>query len=114
MDKLQQENECIFMVTIPRFNGNSNCLLLCFCDASTKTYASVIYLSSDAGVNLLFSKARVAHIEKLSTPRLEILAIVIAVPMLNFVQGQLQLPVEEEIVWTDNQCVLHWISSKKP
>ena len=69
--KLQKETECESMVTIPRFIGNSNCQLLCFCNVSTKAHVSVIYLSSDAGVNLLFSKARVASIKKLGTPRLE-------------------------------------------
>ena len=112
--KIQKENECISMVTIPRFIGNSNCHLLCFCDASAKAYASVVYLSSDAGVNLLFSKARVAPIKKLGIPRLELLAVLIGVRMLKFVQEQLQLPVEKKILWTDNQCVLHWIMSKRP
>ena len=113
---LQKEIECISMVTIPRFIGNSNCQLLCFCDASTKAYASVIYLSSDAGVNLLFSKARsrVAPKKKLGTPRLEFLAVLIGVRMLDFVQEQLQLPMEKKFLWTDNQCVLHWIMNKKP
>ena len=112
--KIQKENECISMVTIPRFIGNSSCQLLCFCDASAKAYASVVYLSSDAGVNLLFSKARVAPIKKLGIPRLELLAVLIGVRMLKFVQEQLQLPVEKKILWTDNQCVLHWIMSKRP
>ena len=112
--KLQKENECISMVTLPRFIGNSNCQLLCFCDASAKAYASVVYLSSDAGVNLLFSKARVAPIKKLGIPRLELLAVLISVRMLHFLQEQLQLPVEKKFLWTDNQCVLHWIMSKKP
>ena len=111
---LQKEMECISMVTVPRFIGNSSCQLLCFCDASTKAYASVIYLSSDAGVDLLFSKARVAPIKKLGTPRLELLAVLIDVLMLNFVQEPLQLPTEKKFLWTDNQCVLHWIMSKKP
>ena len=71
-------------------------------------------LSSDAGVNLLFSKARVAHIKKLGTPRLELLAMLIGVRIVNFVQEQLQLPTEKKFLWTDNQCVLHWIMSKKP
>ena len=112
--KLQKDMECISMVTIPRFIGNSNCQLLCFCDASTKAYASVIYLSSDAGVNLLFSKARVAPIKKLGTPRLEPLAVLIGVRLLKFVQEPLQLPTEKKFIWTDNQCVLHWIMNKKP
>ena len=34
--------------------------------------------------------------------------------MLNFVQKQLQLPVKKKFLSTDNQCVLHWIMSKKP
>ena len=100
--KLQKENECISMVTIPRFIGNSNCQLLCFCDASAKAYASVIYLSSDAGVNLLFSKARVAPMKKLGIPQLELLGVLIGVHMLNFVQEQLQLPVEKKFLWTNN------------
>lgn len=50
-------HKCISMVTIPRVIGNSNCQLLCFCDSSTKVNASVIYLSSDAGVNLLQRKS---------------------------------------------------------
>lgn len=84
--KLQKENECISMVFIPRFISKSNCQLLCFCDASAKDYASVVYLSSDAGVILLFSKARVAAIKKFGIPRLELLIVLIGVRMLNFVQ----------------------------
>ena len=52
--KLQKEMECI----------DSNCQLLCISDASTKAFAFVIYLSSDASVNLFFSKVRVAPIKK--------------------------------------------------
>ena len=111
--KLQREMEGISMITIPTVIGNSNCQLLCFCDASTKACASVIYLGSEAGVNLLFSKARVAPIKKLGTPRLELLAVLIGVRMLNFVREQLQLPMKKKFLWTDNQCVLHWIMSKK-
>ena len=55
-----------------------------------------------------------APIKKLGTPRLELLAVLIGVQMLNFVQEQLQLPVEKKVLWTDNECVLHWIMSKKP
>lgn len=66
-----------------------NCQLMCFCDASAKAHASVIYLSFDAGVNnLLFSKPRVAPIKKLDIPRLELLAVLIGVRILNFVQEQ--------------------------
>ena len=39
--------------------------------------------------------------------------MLIGVRMLNFVQEQRQLPMEKKFLWTDNQCVLHWIMSKK-
>ena len=34
--------------------------------------------------------------------------------MLNFEQEQLRLPLEKRFLWSDNQCVLHWIMSNKP
>ena len=40
--------------------------------------------------------------------------MLIGVRMLNFVQEQLRLPLEKKLLWTENQCVLHWITSKKP
>ena len=111
---IQRETEGISTTTIPRFIDNSNCQLLCFCDASTKAYASVVYLKTDTGINLLFSESRVAPIKKLGTPRLELLAVLIGVRNLNFAQEQLHLPVNSKFLWTDDQFVLHWITSKKP
>ena len=40
--------------------------------------------------------------------------MLIGVRMLNFLQEQLQIPTEKKFIWTDNQCVVHWIMSKKP
>ena len=40
--------------------------------------------------------------------------MLIGVRMLNFVKEQLRLPLEKKFLWTDNQCVLHWIMSKRP
>ena len=110
--KLQKETECESMVTIPRFIGNSNCQLLCFCNVSTKAHVSVIYLSSDAGVNLLFSKARVASIKKFGTPRFECSAY--WCPYAQLCTRTTSTPLEKKFLWSDNQCVLHWIMSNKP
>ena len=87
--KIQKDMEDISMVTIPRFIGNSNSQLLCFCDASTKAYASVIYLKTADGINLVLFKSRVAPIRKLRTFRLELLAVLIGVTLLAFVQEKL-------------------------
>ncbi|XP_071123445.1 uncharacterized protein [Mytilus edulis] len=93
--------------------------LLCFCDASTKAYASAVYrhqLREDnfCKIDLLFSKTRLVPNKKITLPRLELLAVVIGVRCIDFVKKQLKLPICETILWTDSQCVLHWIGSKKP
>ncbi|CAG2192995.1 unnamed protein product [Mytilus edulis] len=93
--------------------------LLCFCDASTKAYASAVYLhqlreDNLCKIDLLFSKTRLVPNKKITLPRLELLAVVIGVRCIDFVKKQLKLPICETILWTDSQCVLHWIGSKKP
>ncbi|XP_044180058.1 uncharacterized protein LOC114970531 [Acropora millepora] len=67
-----------------------------------------------ANVNLVFSKACVAPTKQLSIPRLELLAVVIGTRCLNYVTEQLQLTVTDRVLWTDSQCVLHWMKSHKP
>ncbi|CAG2200066.1 unnamed protein product [Mytilus edulis] len=56
--------------------------LLCFCDASTKAYASAVYLhqlreDNFCKIDLLFSKTRLVPNKKITLPRLELLAVVI-------------------------------------
>ncbi|CAC5354891.1 unnamed protein product [Mytilus coruscus] len=93
--------------------------LLCCCDASTKAYASAVYLhqlseNNLCKIDLLFSKTRLVPNKKITLPRLELLAFVIGVRCIDFVKNQLKLPVCETILWIDSQCVLHWIGTKKP
>ena len=91
--------------------------LLCFCDASAKAYAAVIYLhQSSAGeckVDCIFSKTRLAP-QKTTIPRLELLGVLIGTRALEFVDRELHLPISSKVVWTDSQCVLHWLQSNKP
>ena len=106
---------------IPRFLGHSpdsgaTFQLLCFCDASAESYATTVYLRSSLNnthrINLVFSKTRLSPADKLSIPRLELMAAQIGVRSLNFVQTQLRLPVEAKVLWSDSQVVLHWIRGK--
>ena len=57
--------------------------LLCFCDASSRAYATTIYLQQtckDAtDMNLVFSKSRLAQVKGLTIPRLELMAVLIGV-----------------------------------
>ena len=101
---------------LPRFIGNKEAELLCFCDASSKAYGTTIYLqcqeNSQAITNLIFSKSRVAPLKETSLPRLELLAVLIGTRSINFTQS-LQLKIHRKTLWTDSQYVLHWLKSKK-
>ena len=85
--------------------------LVCFCDASTKAYATVIYLhqsfSSSCKVDLIFLKTRLTP-QKMTIPRLE------SSHWSTCPQICLHLQITNTIVFTDSMCVLHWLQSKKP
>ena len=105
-------------VSVPRYIGNYDSQLICFCDASKDAYATVIYLRTtykgNNNVNLVFSKSRISPRTSISIPRLELLAVLIGVRSLNFVSKELGFTDNRQIVWTDSQCVLNWIKTKKP
>ncbi|CAC5354904.1 unnamed protein product [Mytilus coruscus] len=118
----QTNREKIKEYHIPRaigLPGNVTFSLLCFCDASTKAYASAVYLHQLSENNVckivsISSKTRLVPNKKITLPRLELLAVAIGVRCIDFVKKQLKFPVCETILWTDSQCVLHWIGTKKP
>ncbi|CAC5412906.1 unnamed protein product [Mytilus coruscus] len=98
-------------------DGKCSYQLLCFCDASTKAYACAIYLRHETDescrVDLIYSKTRLAPIKKISIPRLELLAVIIGIRCLAFIESHLKITVQKKTLWTDSQCVIHWIASKK-
>ena len=91
--------------------------LVCFCDASTKAYALTIYLHQASGDNckadLLLSKTRLAP-QKVTVPRLELLGVLIGIRALKSTLKEINLPIKDKILYTDSQCVLHWLQTKKP
>ena len=115
---------------IPRLVGSTNKRdnqLLIFCDASMKAYATVIYLRMKEGTKsqtkLLFSKMRLVPTARgkkgkqskhLTIPRLELLAMLIGVRAANFVMKELRMEISKRILWSDSQCVLHWLKTRKP
>ena len=46
-------------------------------------------------------------------PRLELLAVVIGKRATNIVTQQLRFPIDKRVVFTDLQCVLHWMKTSK-
>ena len=97
--------------------GKCTYQLLVFCDASKFAYAATFYLHQSCGnmhkVDLLLSKTRLAPNKQLRLPRLEMLAALIGMRCLNFVQKELNLDIVSKHIWLDSQCVLCWIESKK-
>lgn len=122
--EISERLQLIPTIKIPRYVGSCHQVdktinLLCFCDASSQAYATVIYIhiEDDEGsfsTNLMFSKSRLAPKRVLSLPRLELMGVLIGIRGLRFVLKELQLPNLKCMLWTDSQCVLHWIIAKKP
>ena len=93
--------------------------LHCFVDASGKAYSAVCYLrqkvNNEYRINLLFAKSRVAPTStRVTIPRLELLGMLIGCRMLRFLATELHIPIQHFHVWTDSQCVLHWLKTVKP
>jgi hypothetical protein len=117
-DLLEKKN-----VKINRHVGNSNgkvgakYMLICFCDASIKTYAITIYPRQESNkstkVDLIFSKNRLTPLKRMSIPSLELLAVLIGVSCVIFVLAQLKLLLNSMVIMTDSHCVLQWIKSEK-
>ena len=119
-DQWKEINEDLNIIKekkLPRFIGNKEVELLCFCDASSKAYGTTIYLrcqeKSQTITNLIFSKSRVAPLKETSLPRLELLAVLIGTRSINFIMQSLQRKIHRKTLWTDSQYMLHWLKSKK-
>ncbi|XP_055605123.1 uncharacterized protein LOC129753335 [Uranotaenia lowii] len=114
----RQEMESFRSLAIPRqvfMNDYDNFELHCFSDASDSAYGCCIYvLSSNEEnkpiCNLLASKSRVSPLNKLSTPRLELCAALLAAQLQDSIVEYTgwNCPVT---FWTDSTIVLHWLAS---
>ncbi len=121
---------------IPRFVGidamDLEYDLLCFTDASKDAYCAAIYLRIQTldgkvvMVHLLFAKARLKPSGKkskkkpvgkeMTIPRIELMAVWMGARLLRYVKNQLRLDAQImfTVLWTDSQCVMKWIKTKKP
>ena len=82
--QIMEETKELLTIEVPRYIGGKNSQLICFCNASKDAYATLIYLKTmdeerKSRINLIFSKARIAPKKAMSIPRLELMALLIAV-----------------------------------
>ena len=61
----------------------------------------------------MMAKARVAPVKGHTLPRLELIAACIGARLCKFVLTSLNHLHFRVVMWSDNQIVLHWLSSKK-
>ncbi|KAG1680465.1 hypothetical protein GQR58_012386 [Nymphon striatum] len=96
----------------PYLITGSNLQIHAFGDASEKAYGAIVYLKSGCNVSFVMSRSRVAPIKKVTLPRLELLAAVLASRLIDYVKSALKLPVNiTTYCWSDSQIVLAWIKS---
>ncbi|GFV40931.1 integrase catalytic domain-containing protein [Trichonephila clavipes] len=90
-----------------------------FCDASKKAYGSAIYLRTKSrngiSVKLVTSKSRVAPLNCVTLPSLELLGALVAARLASKVKKIVDLKRScLQYHWTDSKIVLFWIKDNKP
>jgi len=88
-----------------------------FSDASVTAYGACLYLrvlntNGKCITNLICSKSRVAPLQTISIPRLELLATVLLARLASKYAPNLHLPIKKRFFWSDSMVVLAWISSQ--
>ena len=96
--------------------GISTADLHAFCDASEKGFCAVLYYrwidsSGCIQVSFVTAHSRVAPVKRLSIPRLELQAAVLACRMVIAVQKEARIHISSTTCWSDSKNVLAWLHS---
>ena len=85
-----------------------------FADASISGYGTASYLrfinvEDRIHCSLVMGKTRVAPLKTITVPRLELTAATLAVKVNKQLCGELQLPINKVVLWTDSAIVLRYL-----
>ena len=117
-----EELETVPLIQIPRSyfpSGWSGAQLHVFGDSSKKAYGAVAYLRAEqeSGVQttIVMGKSKINPMKSQTTPRLELLASLVAARLSHFISGKLKPKLGQTgiTLWSDSEIVLHWLCSKK-
>lgn len=104
-------------ISIPRFLGTesfSNIQIHGFCDASERAYAAALYIrceiNSVVTTLLIGAKTKVAPLNSISLPRLELCGAVLLSKLVKKFQPSLPCTEGNIFLWTDSTIVLSWLN----
>lgn len=85
-----------------------------FCDASPRAYAAVVYLraiSDSIQVTLVAAKTRVAPVQPVTLPRLELCGALLLSELIVAIQKSISFPIDQTFLWCDSTITLSWITN---
>ena len=88
-----------------------------FSDASEKAYGACIYLRStdtqgEHHISLVCAKSRVAPVNPVTLPRLELSAALLLARLCTAVKQVLKIQFKATSLWSDSTIALHWIKTE--
>lgn len=115
--KFMSELAALSSLRIPHYLNTAKgttCALLCFCDASTRGYAAVVYIRGlnaprEESVVLVGTKTKLAPLKPQTVPRLELNATVLLTRWLQRVKAI--LTIVDVYAWSDSSTVLSWLNT---
>ena len=116
LEELKELNEVSFPRGLFTLDSIGLPILCIFADASECAFGTCAYFrwrkqDGTFEVRFVAAKSRVAPLKKLSIPRLELQAALLASRLSKTIQEESRLEFEEIIYFTDNRIVLAWIKS---
>lgn len=116
-ERIGKELESCMEIKIPRRVAFTRSVdLHVFGDASSVAYGAAAYFCDSSGQSrLIMAKGKVAPIKKLTIPKLEITAVLLASRLAKFIKEAYSstLTIHNLYIWSDSKISLCWLASNK-